>query len=130
MLEAYRTAADISGGLFERIMILVDDRPAGTGSWMIDPLHKLTAEPKTAWFGIVIGEPWARGRGVGAKVLAELERRSRAAGAIRGEVGVFEFNAVSLRFFRGQGYQEIGRLPNFTYWNGKGWMDLRLAKTF
>jgi RimJ/RimL family protein N-acetyltransferase len=44
------------------------------------------------------------------------------------ELGVFEFNTVAIGLYKKMGYNEIGRIEDFTYWNGKMWQDIRMEK--
>lgn len=126
--ERLRAGAEWQVRLFVRLMFLVDGQMAGSATLEADPPHKKTAEPGVAWLGIVIGEPWARGRGIGARVIRELESRALALGLTAAEAGVFEYNTPSLALFRKCGYREIARIPGFTYWKGKWWDDVRFAK--
>jgi len=52
----------------------------------------------------------------------------RLHGLKRIELGVFEFNENARRLYQKLGYKEIGRIPDFTYWNGKMWPDIRMEK--
>jgi RimJ/RimL family protein N-acetyltransferase len=54
-----------------------------------------------------------------------LMMRSRA---IRAELGVFEFNERAQALYRRLGHREFNRIPNFTFWNGKMWTDIRMGK--
>jgi RimJ/RimL family protein N-acetyltransferase len=110
------------------LMILLDGIPLGTANLLIDPLHRITPTKNISWYGIVIGEAKARGRGIGKKAIEHLEQISLENGSTIAEVGTFEFNSAGLALFKSLGYQEIKRLPDFTYWNGKMWADVRFIK--
>lgn len=109
-------------------MIVVDGALVGHCSIQVDPPHRVGREGKTAWLAIVIGNADYRGNGIGKLVLEHLEKEGRKLGCDRAEAGVFEFNEPSLKLFRKAGYQEIGQLKDFTYWNGRLWKDIRFAK--
>jgi GNAT superfamily N-acetyltransferase len=53
--------------------------------------------------------PEARGRGIGAKLLARAETLAREEGLVGIYLDTFEFQAP--RFYLREGYSEIGRLP-------------------
>lgn len=53
--------------------------------------------------------PEARGRGIGAKLLARAETLAREDGLVGIYLDTFEFQAP--RFYLREGYREIGRLP-------------------
>jgi RimJ/RimL family protein N-acetyltransferase len=100
----------------------------GEMNYQIDPPYLFTQEPGTAWLGITIGEGEGRGKGIGYQALQYLEQQVREQGLRRIELGVFEFNAPALAVYRKLGYREIGRIPDFTYWEGKMWHDIRMEK--
>lgn len=111
-------------------MLLLDGVPVGDGSVMFNPPHAMTKEPWTAWFGITIGEASARGRGFGRRFFTMLEEEAISRGATQGELGVFEFNDRAIRLYESLGYTKIGSRPEFTWWRGKMWADLRYLKRF
>ena len=100
----------------------------GEMDYQIDPKHLLKKETGTAWIGIILGEENARGKGIGQQALQYLEEEIRKQGLKRIELGVFEFNTGAIRLYQKAGYQEIGRIPDFTYWNDKMWQDIRMEK--
>lgn len=69
--------------------------------------------------------PWAQGRGLGAALLAHLERIvfARTKNVF---VCVSDFNEGARRFYRKHGYQEIGPMPNFLI---PGSAEILLRKT-
>jgi RimJ/RimL family protein N-acetyltransferase len=111
-------------------MLLLDGEPVGEGSVAMDPPQALTKEPQTAWMGILIGEARARDQGLGARFFALLEQEARALGALRAELGVFEFNTRAIRMYERLGYRRIAESPDFTWWNGRKWADYRYLKEF
>lgn len=109
-------------------LIYLGDQLIGEMDYQIDPKHLYKREPGTAWIGIIIGEGTARGKGIGRRALQHLEEEIRQQGLKRIELGVFEFNTNAFRLYEKAGYQEIGRIPDFTYWDGKLWQDIRMEK--
>jgi RimJ/RimL family protein N-acetyltransferase len=109
-------------------LIYEEDQLLGELSYQIDPGHLLKHEPGTAWIGITIGEAHGRGRGIGRRALQYLEQQISVDGLHRIELGVFEFNTPALALYQKMGYREIGRIKDFTYWQGRMWQDIRMEK--
>ena len=103
-------------------------QPAGHATVEFDPPKVRTRLPNTAWMALMIGEADLRGRGLGKRIVTDLEGRAREGGAARIEVAVFGFNAPSLALFKGLGYAEVSRTPEQIYWDGRLWDDVRLVK--
>ncbi len=95
---------------------------------MADPSHLYKKEQGTAWIGITIGEPEGRGKGNGFIAIQYLEEQIKQQGLRRIELGVFEFNKQAHKLYRKLGYEEIGRIQDFTYWQNKMWNDIRMEK--
>jgi len=57
-----------------------------------------------------------------------LEEQIRDNGLHRIELGVFEFNLPAIKLYQKMGYQEISRIDDFTYWQGKMCQDIRMEK--
>ena len=108
--------------------IFVNHEMIGEMNYMVDPPHLFKHEPGTAWIGITIGEPEGRGKGIGFGAIQYLEEHIYQQGFNRIELGVFEFNTNAYKLYQKLGYEEIGRLEEFTYWNGKMWSDIRMEK--
>ncbi|WEG10899.1 GNAT family N-acetyltransferase [Pullulanibacillus sp. KACC 23026] len=111
-------------------LIYLDDQLVGEMNYMVDPSHLYKKETGTAWIGITIGEPVGRGKGVGYKAIQFLENEIKKQGLNRIELGVFEFNQTAHKLYSKMGYKEIGRIDQFTYWQGKMWTDIRMEKYF
>jgi RimJ/RimL family protein N-acetyltransferase len=109
-------------------LIYLEDQLVGEMDYQIDPKHLLKKEAGTAWIGIVIGEEIARGKGIGRLAMNYLEEQIKLHGFKRIELGVFEFNKPAIRLYESAGYKEIGRIADFTYWQGKMWQDIRMEK--
>ena len=109
-------------------LIYLQDQLVGEMDYQIDPRHLYKKETGTAWIDIIIGEEIARGKGVGHQALLHLENEIKQQGLKRIELGVFEFNTNAIRLYQKAGYKEIGRIPDFTYWQDKMWQDIRMEK--
>lgn len=109
-------------------LIWLDSQLVGEISYRMDPEYLFKQEPGTAWIGITIGEAQARGKGIGRQALQYLEQQIALHGARRIELGVFEFNTLAHSLYQRMGYQEIGRISDFTYWQGRMWQDIRMEK--
>lgn len=97
-------------------------------NYQVDPKHLYKKEVGTAWVGLNIGNESARGKGIGTLAMKYLEEQIRAQGFQRIELGVFEFNTNAIKLYQKLGYQEIGRIKNFTNWQGRLWQDIRMEK--
>nr|WP_211201481.1 GNAT family N-acetyltransferase [Bacillus sp. NTK071] len=114
----------------ELFQIYMDHELIGEMNYMIDPPHLFKEEPGTAWIGITIGEPAARGKGIGRLAIEFLEKQIKQEGFHRIELGVFEFNTTAQALYQKLGYKEIARVENFTYWQDRMWSDIRMEKYF
>ena len=110
------------------IMILLNEIPIGEMSFELYPESDSNPVLSVAWLSIVIGEAHARGKCLGRIAMTHLENLARAAGATRAELGVFEFKERAQALYHRLGYTEFKRIPNFTFWNGKMWTDIRMGK--
>ena len=109
-------------------LIYLDDELIGEMNYVVDPPYLFKKEPGTAWLGITIGETIGRGKGIGYAAIQYLEAQVKKQGLKRIELGVFEFNNQAQKLYQKLGYQEIGRIDNFTFWQGKMWTDIRMEK--
>ena len=109
-------------------LIYRDGQLIGEMSYQVDPAHLYKRETGTAWIGITIGEESARGKGIGFRAMQYLENEIKQASHQRIELGVFEFNSNAIKLYRKLGYQEIGSIDNFTYWQGRMHQDIRMEK--
>jgi RimJ/RimL family protein N-acetyltransferase len=109
-------------------LIYLEAQLIGEMSYQVDPKHLFKKEPGTAWIGITIGEAHGRGKGIGYQSLLYLEQQIIAHGLRRIELGVFEFNTPALSLYHKLGYRELGRIPEFTYWQERMWQDIRMEK--
>lgn len=109
-------------------LIYSDGKLAGEINYQVDPPQLFKKVEGTAWVGITIGEKDARGKGIGFKAMQFIEKQILAAGLKRIELGVFEFNRPAIALYQKMGYVEIGRIKDFTFWNGRMWQDIRMEK--
>ena len=109
-------------------LIYLGGQLVGEMSYQIDPAHLFKKVNQTAWIGITIGEKKARGKGIGTLAMQFLEQQIVDAGLKRIELGVFEFNTSAIALYKKLGFSEIGRIPDFTFWKGKKWQDIRMEK--
>lgn len=80
------------------------------------PLVELEARAPGSWYvnGLAVFEPWRR-QGLGARLLAEAERRGREAGATEASIIVAERNAPARRLYERTGYRGVARAPIAPY---------------
>ena len=97
-------------------------------NYQVDPGQLYIKEPGSAWIGIDIGEESARGKGIGTQAMQYLEEQIKVQGMHRIELGVFEFNTNAIKLYKKMGFKEIARIPDFTYYQGKMWEDIRMEK--
>ncbi len=109
-------------------LMYLDEKLVGQMSFQIGFDHLYKNEPNTAWIGMGIGESHARGKGIGSKALVYLEEKIKQKGIHRIELGVFTFNKPAHNLYKTSGYQEIGRIDNFTYFQGKMWPTIHMEK--
>lgn len=109
-------------------LIYLDTQLIGEMNYQVDPPHLLKKERGTAWLGITIGETNGRGKGIGYQALHYLEHQIQLHGLGRIELGVFEFNRPARALYQKLNYREIGRISDFTYWEGQMWQDIRMEK--
>lgn len=127
------TVEEVAGWPTERKwswMCLADGEPVGECSLLISPSHAITREPDTGWYGILLGEAHARGKGLGRRFFTLLESESRSLGIRQAELGVFSFNTPAIRMYEALGYTKIAEIPDFTWWSDKFWADYRYLKRF
>lgn len=109
-------------------LIYLEDQLVGQMNFQIDFKHLYKNEPSTAWIGMGIGEIFGRNKGVGTKALVYLEKQIKSQGLNRIELGVFSFNKPALKLYKNNGYQEIGYIKEFTFWQGKMWTSIHMEK--
>jgi RimJ/RimL family protein N-acetyltransferase len=109
-------------------LISLDGQWIGEISYQVDPAHLFKKVAGTAWIGIHIGEEKSRGKGIGYQAMQFLEGQIKLQGLKRLELGVFEFNTQAIRLYQKLDYVEIGRINDFTYWQGRMWQDIRMEK--
>ena len=106
-----------SGNPFFTIYELPSWRPIGTTA-----LHDVDHRHGLAEFGILIGEPEARGKGLGAEVTRLMaDYAFSVLGLHNVMLRVFAFNAGAIRAYEKAGFREIGRRRSATAMGGRRW---------
>lgn len=113
---------------YANLLILADGVPIGEARFEVDTPKLLTRQANTGWISLVIGAPAYRGQGLGAAVVSHLEEKLAALGVERVEVGIFEYNDISLQLFSRLGYEEISRQHGRVWWRGQMWAEIRYLK--
>jgi len=109
-------------------LVYEGERLIGEVNYQVDPPQLYRKAPGSAWIGITIGEADVRGMGAGTFAMRFLETEVRTRGLKRIELGVFEFNNSAINLYRKLDYNEIARIPNFTFYQGRLWQDIRMEK--
>jgi len=95
-------------------------RPVGTTG-----LHQIDHRHRTASFGLMIGEPDARGRGFGTEATRLiLDYGFVALGLNNVMLTVYEFNLAARRAYEKAGYKEIGRRRACRWMGGRAWDEI------
>lgn len=115
-------------GQYRFYMIAWNGQLIGEFSVELGGGHLQKHRPKSAWIGVVIGEENARGIGLGQRIMRKVEEVASEMGALRIELGVFEFNKAAIALYTKLGYREFARLPHKTYWRGRMWSSLCMEK--
>lgn len=127
-LPEYRDSILSSRSEIHRFLILDGEKPIGDLSLTVDFEHLFVKIPKSGWLGICISDRDYRGKGVGRKALDFVENLAWEMGLVRIELGVFSYNEPAIRLYQKAGYHEIGRIPNFVWYKGEWWADIRMEK--
>ncbi|UOQ84413.1 GNAT family N-acetyltransferase [Gracilibacillus salinarum] len=109
-------------------LIYLEDQLVGEINYAVDPHYLYKHEQGSVMLGITIGESEARGKGVGYQAIRQIENEVRRHGLKRVELGVFAFNKHARKLYKKLGYEEIGFIDNFTFWQGEMWRDIRMEK--
>lgn len=118
--EVRATEADVERLLFgtparaEALIAEQDGTPVGFALWFYS-VSTFDGRPKLYLEDIFV-EPTARGAGIGKAIFRDLARRALAAGCLRMEWSVLDWNAPSIAFYR-----SIGATPR------EGWTLQRLS---
>ncbi len=108
--------------------IVLDGDVVGEVNFVMNPPYLHEPKGATAWFGIVLGEDRARGRGIGRQAMQHIEDAARREGAEWGQIGVWEFNERARHLYASLGYEIIARRPEATWWKDQRWTDIRMQK--
>ena len=127
-LVDYRTSILASHIVNHQFIICDGDRPIGDLSLMEDPEHLFLRIPHSGWLGICISDGAYRGKGVGRQAMQFIENFAWDLGMVRIELGVFSYNERAANLYLKIGYHEIERIPNFVWYQGRWWADIRMEK--
>jgi RimJ/RimL family protein N-acetyltransferase len=105
----------------DAIFFTVYERATGRPIGNVD-LHDIDRHHKTAEFGILIGEPDARGKGYGTEATRlTLDYAFTALGLTNVMLRVFEYNLAGQRAYRKAGFREFGRQREARWFAGRRW---------
>ncbi len=111
--ESAESADNVSFTIYERGAA----RPIGNCG-----LHGIDYRNRTAEFGIMIGEPDARGKGCGTEATRLiLGYAFTALGLHNVMLRVFEYNPAGIRAYTNAGFKEFGRRRESQFMGGKYW---------
>ncbi len=108
--------------------IVCDNYIIGDVNILDHPDFLLKKDNLSCWLGITIGEKAYQGLGVGKEAMRFIEKYAKDLGYERMELGVFEFNQKAIQFYKDLGYTQIGKIPRFTFYNGRWYDDIRFEK--
>lgn len=114
----------------QMFLIYLEDHLIGEMGYQVDHPVIYKKEPGTAWIDIMIGEQIARGKRIGYVAFQYLEEAIRKQELHRMQLGVFEFNVNAVKLYRKAGFQEIVRLPDFSFWQDRMWHDIRMEQIY
>ena len=111
--ESAGSESDITFTIYERS----GERPIGNCG-----LHGIDYRNRTAEFGILIGEPDARGKGFGTEATRLiLDYAFTALGLHNVMLRVFAYNPAGVRAYTKAGFREFGRRRKSQFMGGKYW---------
>ena len=111
-----KSESDVPFTIYERSTM----RPIGN-----TVLAEIDFRNRSAMFGILIGEPDARGKGYGAETTRLiLDYAFTVVGLHNVMLTVFEFNEAGRRAYEKAGYRELGRRRECRIMGGKLWDEI------
>ena len=117
--EERRAWLEARGPRHPVIVCSAGDEVVGWGS--LNPFNPRRAYDYVADFSIYVERSW-RGRGVGSRLLAELERLARRLGYHKLVLAAFPWNEVGMALYRRFGFREVGTYREQGLLDGK-WVD-------
>ncbi len=85
-------------------------------------LHEIELRHRSASFGIMVGDPDARGRGYGTEATSlMLDYAFSILGLHSVHLTVYEFNVAGMKAYVKAGFRECGRLREATWFAGRWW---------
>ena len=117
--EERRAWLEARGPRHPVIVCCAEDEVVGWGS--LNPFNPRAAYDHVADFSIYVERSW-RGRGVGSRLLAELERLARRLGYHKLVLAAFPWNEAGMALYRRFGFREVGVYREQGLLDGK-WVD-------
>ena len=119
--ERFATAQMLAFALYERVG--ADEQLIGSCT-----LANLDIENGAATFHLMIGEPAARGRGLGSEATKLVTRFAfEALGLHRISLTLFAFNEAALRCYAKAGFSEEGRMRDAITRDGRRWDEIQMG---
>ncbi|MFZ9278141.1 MAG: GNAT family N-acetyltransferase [Candidatus Limnocylindrus sp.] len=119
--ERFSTAQMLAFALYERVGL--NEELIGSCT-----LANLDVENGAATFHLMIGEPSARGRGLGAEATRLVTRFAfEALGLHRISLTLFAFNEAALRCYTKAGFREEGRMRDAITRDGRRWDEIQMG---
>lgn len=88
-------------------------------------LHGVDHRNRTATFGLLIGEPWARGKGYGTEATQlVLDYAFTALGLHNVMLSVYAFNLAARRVYEKVGFRQIGSRRECRWMGGQLWDEI------
>ena len=120
--EWYASAISRSAGVTFLIRERSSHLPVGTTS-----LHAIDHRNRATTFGILMGEPTARGRGYGTEAATlMLDYAFNVLGLHSVSLTVAEFNLAGMAAYRKAGFRECGRLRERLWLGGRMWDQIHM----
>ncbi len=90
-------------------------------------LHAIDMRDRSATFGIMIGDPSARGKGFGTEATAlMLDYAFTMLGLHSLSLTVYEFNVAGQKAYARAGFKECGRLREASWFAGRWWDKIQM----
>ena len=117
-------------GSAEMLAFAIHERIEGAAEQLVGgcAFAALDRENGSASFHIAIGEPGARGRGIGrAATQLAADFAFDGLGLHRLSLSVFSFNTAAIRCYQGAGFREEGRAREAIIRDGRRWDEIQMG---